>query len=94
MGHTVDLNEERANRKPYASGQARCLACQHEWVAVVPLGVYWFECPKCSLMRGRYLYAFNFADQRHWTCGCGNDLFHMLKDGCYCPNCGQVQAGF
>lgn len=94
MSDVVNLSEEREKRQPHASGKARCLDCKHEWVAVSPLDTYWLQCPGCSLMRGKYLFPFEFADQLHWTCACGNDLFYIMKDGCRCPNCGQTQAGF
>ncbi len=89
----IDLTAEREKRQPHISGKARCLDCRHEWVAVAPVGVTWMECPSCSLLRARYVYPIREAKQ-HWICQCGNDLFHILVDGCYCPNCGVVQKGF
>ena len=90
----VELAAVREERSPHTSWQARCLDCHHEWVAVAPLGTYWLTCPSCSLLRGKYIFAFNFDKDLHWTCACGNDLFYMLNYACYCPNCGTGQKGF
>lgn len=83
-----DFKAEKEGRTPHLSGSARCLACQHEWVAVAPVGSIWLECPACSLIRGRY---FEPAEKpaRHWTCNCGCDLFHVTPNEIYCPNCGK-----
>lgn len=94
MSDVVDLQRVREERSPHSSGQARCLDCKHEWVAVAPIGTYWLQCPSCSLVRGKYIFMFNFPDELHWNCNCGNDLFYMLKDCCVCPNCGEKQKGF
>lgn len=88
MGDVVDLAEHR----PHSSGEATCLACKHEWVAVAPSGVVWMECPACGLMRGRYKFHHCHVDKKHWTCNCGNDLFSLTPDFIYCPNCGARQA--
>lgn len=32
----------------YCAGQAECLKCGHEWVAVWPLGAEPLRCPKCG----------------------------------------------
>ena len=90
----VDMAEVREERSPHARGTAQCLDCKHQWEAVAPLGTYWLQCPGCGLIRGKYLYTFDFVDQLHWVCACGNDLFYMLNDACYCPNCGTAQKGF
>lgn len=85
---------EPEKHDPHTSGQARCLGCKHEWVAVAPVGTYWLQCPHCSRNLGKYIFAFNFPDDLHWTCKCGNDLFYAMNDGYYCPNCGEIQKGF
>jgi Zn finger protein HypA/HybF involved in hydrogenase expression len=91
--NVVDLAAKRAENTPHASGEARCLDCKYEYVAVAPLGVTWMECPKCSLMRSRFIFAHT-REGPYWECNCGNSLFHATKDGMYCPNCGEWQKGF
>ena len=87
----ISLADEREKRMPHSSGQARCLDCKHEWVAVAPIGTYWLQCPGCSLLRGKYIFMFNFPNELHWTCHCGNDLFYATKRAIFCPNCGAEQ---
>lgn len=88
----VSLTEYRETNSPHLSGQAFCLDCQHEWVAVVPIGTLWLECPSCTLVRGRLKFQCERVGEQ-WECGCGNDLFHVTPDGVYCPNCGAWQEG-
>lgn len=89
MGKIVDLNSKR----PHLSGEAYCRICAHQWAAVAPTGTAFLECPKCS-----YQYAtFKFPIQRdgaHWSCQCGNVLFHIVPEGIYCPFCGSWQSGY
>lgn len=33
---------------PWCTGKAECLACEHEWIAVWPLGANDLECPNCG----------------------------------------------
>lgn len=77
---------------PYKTGKAKCLSCRHEWIAVSPLGVVWFECPACGMEQGRSMGAVS-REGAHWHCGCGNDLFYVTPDGSYCPVCG-VKTNF
>lgn len=93
MSEVVSLSEAREKRQPHVSGEAVCLDCRHTWVAVVPLGVIWMECPSCSLQRGRFKFQHVCGKERHWVCHCGNDLFHVTTERTYCPNCGQDQEG-
>ena len=89
----IDIMTAKAEREPHIHGDARCLACHHEWVAVAPVGAVWLECPECSLDRGRYI-AQALRDGDHWHCVCECDLFYATADGFYCPNCGEWQHGF
>ena len=89
----IDLAQARADRTPHLGGEAKCLACSHEWAAVAPVGVMVLQCPACSLERGRFTGNVIRAE-KHWTCHCGNDLFHICPEGTYCPACGEWQAGF
>lgn len=81
------------SEQPHISGMARCLDCKHEWAAVAPLQTIWLECPKCTLLRGRFTGPYEKA-HAHWECKCGNDLFCVTPDGYYCPNCGVWASGF
>ena len=44
----IDFTKAKAELDPHISGDARCLACKHEWVAVAPIGTIWLECPACK----------------------------------------------
>lgn len=78
---------------PHSAGKAHCLACQHKWTAVVPVGTVWLTCPACGTNKGLLIYACQL-DEKHWTCDCDNQLFMITKAGIYCPNCGSSQHGF
>lgn len=96
MDNVVNLAEVREERMPHTSGIAKCLACKHEWVAVSPFingYVMWLECPACGLVRGKYKFQHE-RNGEHWACNCGNDLFHLSRNGVYCPNCGSWQYGW
>ena len=92
-GIVIDLQAAKEEREPHLSGQARCLACKHEWMAVTPIGTVWIECPSCSLHKGAMLYTA-LRDGDHWVCNCDCELFRATADGMYCPNCGEWQHGF
>lgn len=75
------------------AGTAICSACHHEWLSVAPTGTMELECPECSTMKGRF--KFDCAPPEgtlSWTCNCGNQLFNVLEDGIFCPNCGNYQT--
>lgn len=82
VGKVVQLDEKR----PYCSGDALCLDCKAQWVAVAPIYTQWLDCPKCGLVRGRFKYPF-IREPMLFTCTCGNDLFQFHPNGPYCPNC-------
>jgi hypothetical protein len=87
--NVIDLAQARAERTPHRSGEARCISCRHEWIAVVPTGIEWFECPSCGLAKGRYRFHCAPVDRAVWTCNCGNDVFFVTdKQEIVCPNCG------
>ena len=90
MSKIISLQKERESRRPHLSGEARCMLCSYEWVAVALVGTLWLECPSCHSEKG-YL---KFPVQRtglEWICICGNDLFRVTPEGYYCPNCGVWQ---
>lgn len=81
-------------RSPHLSGQARCLQCNHEWAAVVPVGCHEFECPECHTFKGVLVYGCQ-AEFAEWTCGCGCNLFKISSPGnVLCWKCGAAQGGF
>jgi hypothetical protein len=85
----IDIAEFKHSQKPHRSGRCRCLDCGHEWVAVRPASnptPEWMECPACGLEKGRPIGPYERSGP-HWVCDCGNDLFHIMPQGAYCPNC-------
>lgn len=79
---------------PHNCGTSRCMACGHEDVTVAPVGVVWMECSACHAQKALFVGACEQQGAAHWTCACGNDLFHVTPEGLYCPNCGAWQQGF
>lgn len=85
--------EAREAREPHIAGPARCMACRYEWDNVL-LGdsmLEWLECPKCMLVRGRFIHPC-VRGAVNWECNCGCDVFHLSESGFYCPNCGRHQS--
>jgi Zn finger protein HypA/HybF involved in hydrogenase expression len=78
---------------PHVSGKARCMTCQHEWVAVAPIGTDWLECPKCGGMKGFFKFQCE-QEGEHWRCKCGSWLFAITQNGVYCPNCAAEHEDF
>jgi hypothetical protein len=70
----------------HSVGEAICIQCKHEWVAVVPYEDAQFECPNCNTIHG--VFKYGFAPATTWTCNCGNQLFFVTPDGSLCPKCG------
>lgn len=79
-------------RAPHMSGEAVCMACSHEWVAVAPVGSTLLECPNCRTEKGRMIYAGMPASGHIWKCACGCDLFRITTTQAICINCGNGQA--
>lgn len=81
-------------------GDARCLACDHEWRARVVYEVETdvgfqgdLECPSCHCMRGQFIWPFfGPPDEMIWTCLCGGAVFSITLQGTRCINCGRHQA--
>lgn len=86
MGNVTDINDY----KPHLSGEAKCMHCAHEWVAVSPVGEHsGFECPSCSLFKGVFVgESLPEPDQPFWQCNCGCDVFSLTPNGAMCRNCG------
>lgn len=85
--HDTDANQDAKLQNVLLDyGDAKCMACKHEWNAVVPTGVFEFQCPNCELMKG----AFNKSvdpDEDVFRCKCGCDLWLVTASGVYCGNC-------
>lgn len=86
-----------ARRDPHISGPARCLACNHEWIAVAPTGTIYLSCPKCSTERGAWDWPIAASQEYEvFECtvaGCGGRHFKITqhpKDGyeAMCAKCG------
>ena len=80
--------------QPHMTGEAKCLACGHEWVAVAPIGTVAFECPKCGLDKGQTKYPCQPPEGSDiWECNCGSQTFFIRPTGFMCTNCG-VSEGY
>ena len=77
-------------KEPTLSGDARCLCCNHDWIACAPVGCFQLECPVCKTMKGVFVNPVQRSDEE-WDCRCGNGLFRVSRKGIYCPNCGDWQ---
>lgn len=81
------------NSGKWVTGPAKCLCCQGKWMAIIPIPIPSFmECPFCGCEKGVMEYPVYRFGVPHWTCECGNDLFHVTPDSIYCPNCGKINA--
>lgn len=74
---------------PHISGNAKCLACKHEFTAVAPVGTTDLTCPECLLERGVWAYPLTPADGKIWQCSCGGFHFFILLNGYMCVSCGR-----
>lgn len=82
-----------ADSTPHMTGPAFCNRCGYEWVAVVPAGSLWLECPACSSENGLLRYRVE-PDEGDliWSCRCGGRVFYFTPDGGFCYNCGTQQV--
>jgi hypothetical protein len=79
---------------PMCEGEARCLACKHEWRAVFPPGASDLECPACSLLRAVPKWPFSGSSGYVWVCHCGNDLFRLTPQSAICVGCGDMPEDY
>lgn len=80
------------SKKPHLSGKSKCARCNHEWVAVTPVGVVNnLECPKCGGTHGFLINPVLSAKNSVWTCDCGSNVFCIDPTGIYCWVCGEQQ---
>lgn len=90
MGEVISL---RPKDEPHASGEAFCIQCGYEWIAVAPVGTTQLACPECATMKG--LWKFPFAPSVGTLvreCNCGNQLFYLTTEGHLCAKCGTYQG--
>ena len=90
-GKVIDFKEARAAREPHAQGEAKCVCCKHTWQAVAPVGTINLECLNCHRETGAFNQTF-MRGEMYRQCVCGNDLFRIHPDGCYCARCGEWQV--
>ena len=88
MEKVIDFAQAKLDREAHAAGEAVCLACQHEWVAVSPLGIPWLECPNCHCHKGTYKHPFYVPNKPVFHCNCGNHLLVVYREFTMCPACG------
>ena len=88
MGKLISLDEHR----PHLSGQALCLVCGYEWIAVAPVGIMHLECPKCERIQGVIKNAIEpSGEQSYYQCNCGESMFFALAMGwLLCRKCGNT----
>lgn len=91
MAEIIDLFKPKED--PHVSGEARCMECEHTWVAVAPIGVTNFECPNCHTHKGVWCSPIAWSAYPVRTCECGNQFYHITPEGAYCPRCGDWDWG-
>jgi hypothetical protein len=84
----ADHRKKREESAPHVSGEAVCMACKHEWVAVARIPICDLECPNCKCFSGRYRAILIPEDREIFHCNCGNNHFLIAKAGVFCPCCG------
>ena len=94
MGADVLQFKAKEPDDSHLAGEAKCLACGKEWMAVAAVGTSFLTCPGCGCEKGVMKYPGLYENDPIWTCHCGCDLFRVVARGIYCPNCGSWQEGF
>jgi hypothetical protein len=90
---TVTALPTRIERGAHNTGPAFCAQCDHEWVAVAPVGTVALECPECHTMKGLLKWP---CEPEHgiWTCACGCYVMIIsATTNILCYNCGTAQVG-
>jgi len=83
---------KKEEEKQFATGEAFCILCNYEWVAVAETGTVHLECPECKTLKGHFKFEFNIPEgSLVRVCNCGNDLFRLSPEGHMCANCGIYQ---
>jgi len=79
-------------RGPHLAGEAFCTQCEHEFVAVAPVGTIHLTCPECGTDKA--LLRYPCEPTVAWACGCGCHIFMLSPGGVICYNCGDYQYGW
>jgi ribosomal protein S27E len=93
--NVIALADYRATA--HLEGWAHCPACEHEWIAVAPVGATQLDCDSCGDMHARWLNPVgpSEGDLVH-SCDCGEEtLFAVRRDGHFylrCTACGADQT--
>jgi hypothetical protein len=93
----ISLAQAREERAPHLAGEALCIGCRHEWVAVAPVGVWQLECPSCGADKGIFKFPVGASsDDLVFTCNCGCEaLTAYCQHGNFhlkCMSCGINQT--
>ena len=84
--------KKKTEEVPHTTGDAFCIQCKHEWIAVVPEKQVQLQCPKCLTFKGLFKYPACVPEgEEIRRCECGNDLFYLTPNGHLCPNCSDYQ---
>lgn len=78
--------------KPTAEGDAKCLDCKYEWVAIIETPYdSSLECPKCKSFRGGLTTPMAPNENTIvYKCNCGCNHFWVVNNGILCVGCGAV----
>jgi len=90
VGKVVKIGKEKT--ETHLTGEARCVACGHNWVAAAPVGVMELECPGCQSMLGMFIWPTSPKSEKVWTCDCGCQLFYIVDVGNQCYRCGDIHT--
>lgn len=75
-------------------GQAKCLNCEHEWMAVAEVGTVGLDCPECECSRGVWRgisVPWSCEDDGYkeiFLCDCGSLHFFLTRAAIHCCACG------
>jgi len=72
--------------KRHISGNAKCLSCGYEWVAIAPAGATTLECTECKTNKG--VFTGLVSPETVYECECGNQHFYISPDDLICSLCG------
>lgn len=90
MGDVIEFSKDGWNE-----GRARCIACQHEWVAVARVGEVWLQCPNCETVKGLFQFSCSVPDGGViWKCLCGSEAMFISPANIRCCSCGKPQRPY
>ena len=84
MGTVTSILEH----KEHLTGDAVCLQCKHEWIAVAEIGTVVLECPECELSKG--VFGAALLPESYYVCHCGCASFYIsaISGLAQCAFCG------